>query len=169
MPSERLFEAVGELRAIGGSGVVVVPCAYIFEEEPARYRAMLDALDERGEVMIAIYTTAEAQRTILRRAEALEPEESPALRQGMARIFGEEISPTAAVTRILGDVRAARGDAALYDWTQRIDGVALERLTVDPAELRAAQQAFPPACGSTFVWPLSGFVPSTPCNPSTRG
>ena len=31
---ERLFEAVGELRAIGGSGVVVVPCVYIFEEEP---------------------------------------------------------------------------------------------------------------------------------------
>ncbi len=41
---EQLFEAVGELRAIGGSGVVVVPCAYIFEEEPVRYRAMLDAL-----------------------------------------------------------------------------------------------------------------------------
>lgn len=41
---DRLFEAVGELRAIGGSGVVVVPCAYIFEEEPVRYRAMLDAL-----------------------------------------------------------------------------------------------------------------------------
>ena len=42
---ERLFEAVGELRAIGGSGVVVVPCAYIFEEEPERYRAMVAALD----------------------------------------------------------------------------------------------------------------------------
>lgn len=42
---ERLFEAVGELRAIGGSGVVVVPCAYIFEEEPVRYRAMLTALE----------------------------------------------------------------------------------------------------------------------------
>ena len=42
---ERLFEVVGELRAIGGSGVVVVPCAYIFEEEPVRYRAMLDALN----------------------------------------------------------------------------------------------------------------------------
>lgn len=41
---EQLFEAVGQLRAIGGSGVVVVPCAYIFEEEPLRYRAMLDAL-----------------------------------------------------------------------------------------------------------------------------
>jgi len=39
---ERLFEAVGELRAIGGSGVVVVPCAYIFEEEPERYGAMVE-------------------------------------------------------------------------------------------------------------------------------
>ena len=41
---ERLFEAVGELRAIGGSGVVVVPCAYIFEEEPERYGAMVAAV-----------------------------------------------------------------------------------------------------------------------------
>ncbi len=41
---ERLFEAVGELRAIGGSGVVVVPCAYIFEEEPERYRAMVEQI-----------------------------------------------------------------------------------------------------------------------------
>ena len=40
-----LFQAVSELRSIGGSGVVVTPCAYIFEEEPARYRAMLVALD----------------------------------------------------------------------------------------------------------------------------
>ena len=40
---EQLFSAVGELRAIGGSGVVVVPCVYIFEEEPERYRAMLAA------------------------------------------------------------------------------------------------------------------------------
>lgn len=41
---DQLFEAISELRAIGGSGVIVAPCAYIFEEEPARYRAMLDAL-----------------------------------------------------------------------------------------------------------------------------
>jgi ATP phosphoribosyltransferase len=45
---ERLFEAVGELRAIGGSGVVVVPCAYIFEEEPERYRAMVEQLGIRN-------------------------------------------------------------------------------------------------------------------------
>ena len=41
---DRLFQAVGELRAIGGSGVVVAPVAYIFEEEPPRYAAMLQAL-----------------------------------------------------------------------------------------------------------------------------
>jgi len=35
---------VAELRAIGGSGVVVTPVTYIFEEEPACYRAMMEAL-----------------------------------------------------------------------------------------------------------------------------
>lgn len=43
---ELLFQAVNELRAIGGSGVVVTPVSYIFEEEPARYRAMMEALND---------------------------------------------------------------------------------------------------------------------------
>jgi ATP phosphoribosyltransferase len=41
---DELFSAIGELRAIGGSGVVVAPVTYIFEEEPPRYKAMLEAL-----------------------------------------------------------------------------------------------------------------------------
>jgi ATP phosphoribosyltransferase len=41
-----MFEAVTELRAIGGSGVVVAPVTYIFEEEPPRYKAMLTALEK---------------------------------------------------------------------------------------------------------------------------
>jgi ATP phosphoribosyltransferase len=41
---DQLFAAVSELRAIGGSGVVVTPVTYIFEEEPPRYKAMLEAL-----------------------------------------------------------------------------------------------------------------------------
>ncbi|MBN2386455.1 MAG: ATP phosphoribosyltransferase [Anaerolineales bacterium] len=41
---DQLFAAINELRAIGGSGVVVAPVTYIFEEEPPRYRAMLEAL-----------------------------------------------------------------------------------------------------------------------------
>ena len=39
-----LFAAITELRSIGGSGVVVAPVIYIFEEEPPRYKAMLQAL-----------------------------------------------------------------------------------------------------------------------------
>ena len=39
-----LFKAINELRAIGGSGVVVMPVTYIFEEEPPRYKAMLAAV-----------------------------------------------------------------------------------------------------------------------------
>jgi ATP phosphoribosyltransferase len=42
---ERLAEAITELRAIGGSGVVVAPVTYIFEEEPLSYKAMLKALE----------------------------------------------------------------------------------------------------------------------------
>lgn len=42
-----LFAAISELRSIGGSGVIVTPCAFIFEEEPVRYKAMLTALEIR--------------------------------------------------------------------------------------------------------------------------
>ena len=44
--NERLPQAVTELRAIGGSGIIVSPVTYIFEEEPPRYKAMLEALKE---------------------------------------------------------------------------------------------------------------------------
>ena len=43
---DQLVQAIAELRAIGGSGVVVTPVTYIFEEEPAASRAMLDALKD---------------------------------------------------------------------------------------------------------------------------
>ncbi len=41
----QLFRAITELRTIGGSGVVVTPVTYIFEEEPARYRAMMERVN----------------------------------------------------------------------------------------------------------------------------
>ncbi|MCC6747766.1 MAG: ATP phosphoribosyltransferase [Deltaproteobacteria bacterium] len=41
---DRLGQAISELRAIGGSGVVVAPVTYIFEEEPEACRAMVEAL-----------------------------------------------------------------------------------------------------------------------------
>jgi ATP phosphoribosyltransferase len=42
---KELFKAISELRTIGGSGVVVTPVSYIFEEEPPRYVAMLKAIE----------------------------------------------------------------------------------------------------------------------------
>lgn len=41
----QIFQAINELRSIGGSGVVVMPVTYIFDEEPPRYMAMLQALE----------------------------------------------------------------------------------------------------------------------------
>jgi len=41
----QIFQAINELRAIGGSGVVVMPITYIFDEEPPRYTRMLKILE----------------------------------------------------------------------------------------------------------------------------
>lgn len=43
---DQLAKAIAELRQVGGSGVVVAPVAYIFEEEPQEYLNMLAALEE---------------------------------------------------------------------------------------------------------------------------
>ncbi len=44
---DKLTQAVGELRQVGGSGIIVSPVTYIFEEEPPRYTAMLAELGGR--------------------------------------------------------------------------------------------------------------------------
>jgi len=44
VPRNQLVKTINELREIGGSGVVVMPVSYIFDEEPPRYAAMLKAL-----------------------------------------------------------------------------------------------------------------------------
>lgn len=41
---DHLPQAISELRLIGGSGIIVSPITYIFEEEPPRYKAMLKAI-----------------------------------------------------------------------------------------------------------------------------
>jgi ATP phosphoribosyltransferase len=43
---DQVMQAVQELRSIGGSGVVVAPVTYIFEEEPKRYQDLLRTLRE---------------------------------------------------------------------------------------------------------------------------
>ena len=43
---EELHKAIHEIRDIGGSGVVVAPLSYIFEEEPQELTKMMDALKD---------------------------------------------------------------------------------------------------------------------------
>ena len=43
-----LAHAITELRTIGGSGIIVSPVTYIFEEEPPRYKAMLAAVKQEN-------------------------------------------------------------------------------------------------------------------------
>ncbi|MCB0164974.1 MAG: ATP phosphoribosyltransferase [Anaerolineae bacterium] len=45
VPKKRLYEAIRQIRQIGGSGVLVLPLRYIFEEEPPRWQKLLETLN----------------------------------------------------------------------------------------------------------------------------
>jgi histidinol dehydrogenase len=91
--------------------------------------------------MLKTYTVAEARPTLLNRVQT-ETRLPDSLKQSLRRIFGRAVTPADAVAEILGDVRA-RGDAALRDWTWRIDGVRLECLMIDRAAIAAAADRLP--------------------------
>eukprot|EP00897_Mesotaenium_endlicherianum_P009446 jgi/Mesen1/852/ME000112S10994 len=44
VPKNRLYDSIKELRTAGGSGVLISPLTYIFDEEPRRWRDLLDSL-----------------------------------------------------------------------------------------------------------------------------
>src|SRR5580704_4302227 len=61
----------------------------------------------------------------------------PATLARLEQLFHREIGVREAVREIISDVRTG-GDAALREWTYRIDGVDIERAHVDPATMEAA-------------------------------
>jgi len=76
----------------------------------------------------------EAKSGLLRRVP-LELEEVPAeLKQKIKESFGEELSPQQAVEQILSEV-SSRGDAALFDYARRLDGVEPASLEVTKEEI----------------------------------
>ncbi len=84
-----------------------------------------------------------ARRSILRRQpwDAFEVPEQ--MLDANERIFGQRIGPDEGVRRILADVRA-RGDAAVHDWTLKLDGVRQDDLRVDPETvLRSSAEVGP--------------------------
>jgi ATP phosphoribosyltransferase len=48
--TDRLHQAIAQLRGIGGSGVLVLPITYIFEEEPHRWLKLLDTLGLKRDI-----------------------------------------------------------------------------------------------------------------------
>lgn len=92
---------------------------------------------------IRIYTLEEARQTILKRRPWDEWPIPQGVREGIRRVFGEDLTPEEAVRRIVRDVRA-RGDAAIREWTQRIDGVRLDALEVPPEAFEVAYEEVPP-------------------------
>lgn len=87
--------------------------------------------------MMRIFDVESARAGILHRAPWDEIEAPERLLQSIAAIFGERLSPDAAVRRILADVRG-RGDKAVIEWTQRIDRVELTDLRVSAQQIEAA-------------------------------
>ncbi len=43
---DNLFHAISELRKIGGSGVIVMPVTYVFDEVPPRYASLLENINQ---------------------------------------------------------------------------------------------------------------------------
>lgn len=61
----------------------------------------------------------------------------PGLRTQIKQAFGEELSIQEVVNHIVGEIRG-RGDRALFDYTEKLDGVRLDSLEVNKQEVIAA-------------------------------
>lgn len=82
---------------------------------------------------------AEARKTVLRR-KPLGSEDVPApVAERIRAVFGEDLTPSEVVDRILADVQA-KGDAALIRYLQHFDGAVPEPLEVSADEIAAARE-----------------------------
>jgi len=93
---------------------------------------------------IPIYTDlAAAQASVLKRVPFDEVEVTEALLDNIAARVGERLTPAQVVERIVNDVRQ-RGDSAVAEWSQRLDGHVPAQWLVPQERILAAWQAQPP-------------------------
>ncbi|MCJ7736132.1 MAG: histidinol dehydrogenase, partial [Anaerolineae bacterium] len=94
--------------------------------------------------LIRIWTDVEdARRTVLQRRDMMNLDEVPEnVMTGIRKVFGEELTPGEAVARILKDVRT-RGDDALREWTQRIEGLEIDDFAIPAPALKDAYEKLP--------------------------
>ncbi len=79
---------------------------------------------------------------ILRQRALMDRPVPQKLLEGLRHTFGEPLTPEQAVARIVEGVRA-RGDAAVLEWTRKLDRVELASLTVSADEIEAAYAETP--------------------------
>jgi len=92
---------------------------------------------------IPIYTDlAAANASVLKRVPFDEVEVTPALLDAIAARMGERLTPAQVVERIVNDVRT-RGDAALAEWSARLDGHVPTQWQVPRERIAAAWAAQP--------------------------
>lgn len=94
--------------------------------------------------MRVIEDIAEARTTVLRRVPWDWGRLPEAVRQRTARAFGRDASPEEVVEQVFQDV-AARGDAAVLEYTARFDGVQLDSLEVPRERWEAALRSLSPS------------------------
>lgn len=90
--------------------------------------------------MLPTYTVPQAQTGILKRVPLDDTPVPQSILDGLQALFNEPISPDQAVQRILRDVRL-RGDAALAEWSARLDGSTDAQFRVPAYELAAALES----------------------------
>lgn len=76
-------------------------------------------------------------KIILRRSPFGADELPAEMKQRIKEVFAEKLTPEAAVARIIAEVRD-KGDAALFDFSKRIDRVELKSLEVNGKEIEDA-------------------------------
>lgn len=87
--------------------------------------------------LMRIFDVKRAKESILRRVAWDELDIPDPILDRLESIFGERLSPEEGVKRILADVRN-QGDAAVIDYTRRIDNIKLHSLVVTEEQIHAA-------------------------------
>jgi histidinol dehydrogenase len=94
-------------------------------------------------VVTQLFIDANEGRTfVLRNRDMTEAGLSPRMREGVRRVFGEDLSAEQVVGRIIADVRAT-GDDALRHYTREIDSVELDSFEVTQGEIDDSLAAVP--------------------------
>ena len=93
--------------------------------------------------MLIQYDPQTARETILKRTPPDEFAVSQRVQEGINKLFGADLTPDEAVSRILREVRQ-NGDSALRQWTLALDGLDLQPAPVSKVLIQSALDSITP-------------------------